>query len=354
MAARRWSLGDWVLLAALVAFLALAVAFGLLAYAGRTFDGLALCGGLCGVPLLVFAGGLVVVSVAQHLAKRHLALEISPPTAAPGDEVRAVVQLRLTAAARVRSISVTLRGTEEAVLTDREAEQRERRVIVEEVRELLRPLPGGATHSLFPGTHQYQTTFRLPQDALPSYTGVTVVVEYEITAHVDRPRALDLVLDRTLRVIPKEGVPPAAKPEEDVESTLSGSVALALELLEEEVAGGRISGRVLVSNPEGRTIREVTVAFGCLERVSARGRSSRRFTPMTAAAFREPKGEALVFALDVPREVPAPFRGAISSVRFAVQAHANVALAGSASVTKTVRISGIGRTHRPDRAPPTP
>ena len=334
--ARRLSLGEWSLIAALAVLVAFGASWAVLAYLAFPLSPGVFVGGFCGLPLLIFFGGVALASRARRVAERHVRLTLSKATVAPGEEVAATVTLQLDRPVRIRSLSVRCRGTENVHVSAGETDVSETRTILDTERTPLPSLPGRNAHLLQPGSHAFRAAFRLPSDAPPSHAGILVIVEYEVEVHVDIVRALDFVLDRTVRVAAPTWVSPAASTEEDAEKRTASPVSLRLEVPEEVPVGGRIQGRVLVENPEGKPVRKVTVSFGHLEAARAKGRSERRFIPIATTTVRPGGTEPLPFQLEVPRKLPQPYQGRSASVRFAVQARADVAIAVYAFATRTI------------------
>ena len=338
--ARRFSLGEWSLITALAVSLGSAAVWLLLNALTFPVRSDLFLAGFCGLPLLIFAAGVALASRAGRLAQRHVRLDLGKESVAPGEEVAIAVTLQVDRPTRIRSLGIRLRGTEHVDLPAGESSVGETRTIVQAERVPLPPLPGGNAHLVQPGSHVYKVAFRVPADAPPSHAGILVSVEYRIEVHVDTVRALDFVLERSVRVASREWLSPGASPEEDREKRTTSPVGLRLEAPDEVPAGGRIRGRVLVENPEGKPIRKITVAFGHLEIARVKGRSDRRFSPLTMRRISAAGTEPVPFELEVPPTLPQPYEGKFATVRFVVQAHADVALAVDAFATRTVRVRG--------------
>jgi hypothetical protein len=293
------------------------------------------------------------VAIERALApgNKAITLFLEESSYRPGEVVRGHVDLRWPRAAPVRGVRVGLIGAESTKITTSNGKttstRREYRPLIAEeidvfggppVRwtraagDVLRRLAGRLDYPILAaGRHRFAFEFRLPEGALPSFTGTHAEVGYQVYARVDIPLRFDLCF---------EGVLPVGLPEGARLSRLKGRVDREGGFLKADVdmkidiepcllePGERLRGRVRVRNHSTKRIRGATLRLLALEFARAGGRERDTIHELNTGYLPapDPAAPSQDVTFEIPVSGPFPYVGRHSSLSYVLEARLDTPL----------------------------
>jgi len=222
---------------------------------------------------------------------RTLEIRIDKDDYVPGEEGKGVVIFRIDKTVKTRGLMFRMRGSEKVEARMPYLNGAEDYIIEEHfiVNTIIKLEPAG---SITPGEHVYPIRFRVPEEALPSYSGKHSTVHYELKVWVDIPLWPDTKEKRTLTVLGKHEqseerekgvVLSSLSPGEERGVQDQGGPAvteapvLRVETDREQYfAGEDILCDVKIENPSGREIRELAIHLTATEDIRVKGMSFHR------------------------------------------------------------------------------
>ncbi|GEM_PF-5544728 len=285
-----------------------------------------------------------------------------------GEAVRGTVILDWPQEGPLRGIRVGIAGTEETEIERREGSgDDERTVTYSECEELMaqeyilfgqRPISwvravgealnralGRKNWPIMPGgRHEYPFEFRIPEGALPSYSGDHATVAYRLYANADIPLGFDLAFEAMIPVVRRNArVLSDQRREEREGGILTAAVSLDLSLEETPLAPSeRLRGRLRIVNRSKKAIRGVTLALHSTEHASAEGETEEVSGELASGFLRAPDPSAaeqdVTFEIAFPPETTA-YVGTHSRVHLWLQAKLDVARGFDAELKAPLRVS---------------
>ena len=291
---------------------------------------------------------------------RALRLFLEKDAYAPGESVRGRVELDWPKSRPVRGVRLTFLGTEETRITvrkgsgkdARDVSYREKDVLIGEqlilwggdgvglrraLADALSTVTGGPDYPLLrAGRHSYDFDFRLPDRALPSFTGTYAKVRYHLTAEVDVPLAGNLVFEGDVPVVPS-GTPRIAplkvrstSEADGILGALRAHLGMNLDLDGCPLAPReKLQGRLLLRNLSRKKIRGITITLAAVEVARAEGYAREATHPCATGFLPTPDPSAPVqdatFRIRL-KEFVVPYAGRYSEVTLILLAEIDVAL----------------------------
>jgi len=206
------------------------------------------------------------------------------------------------------------------------------------IRETLESLARSLNYPVLPaGQHRYPFEFKIPNDALPTWSGNHATVAYSLRAEVDVPVGGDLTFNGILYVVVPESwsVIPARAAERHVPGGLFSAFQADVSM-EFEFKGcplrwkERLEGKLRIRNRSKKQIRGATISLMSEEHAEAGGYARDSTSRVLSGFFKTPDPSApehevtFGFVLDPPLS---PFQGAISRVIYWLQAEIDVKFA---------------------------
>lgn len=269
-----------------------------------------------------------------------LELHLSRELFATGRRLSGVVVLRLGKPINIRSLSVSVDGTElptggslvralgrNGAFFDREillSGALQPRLTSDRVSLVWNGMLGRYTgRTLSAGEHTYPFSISLPASLPPSYEGRAGRIEYKVTARLQPAvgRAT-----RASRVVPVVFVPrlhrgrPVALSYPTSDGAVhSTEISMGMELPERMVAMGEtVNGRFTISNPHAMVIPRVTVSLDVCEwvRLAVDREIQRDRVDIAVVKPEDPEAQSIEaqFALRVPKSAPPSIEGTAISV----------------------------------------
>lgn len=232
----------------------------------------------------------------------------------PGDSLEASLTLTSYAKTPVNAITLSLEGYEQYIHAHNRPPVRKRTLV-----HLVAILMGEG--ELAKGTVTYRARFLLPRNALPSFNGYRLSVEYKLDLHVDIPWWPDLrrsyVVDVEAREVPRPEPRPFAQTTERAGSALFAEVSLDDLVF---APGDVVSGAFALGNLRGREVQSLELSVITVEHLTSQMKIpgmcyAVKFDP---AAIEEGKSQRFQFALQ--RSIPPSY----DSLSYAFQLKAKV------------------------------
>jgi len=270
----------------------------------------------------------------RKVSRETFTLALDADSVRPGDKVSGTIALHPTRPIRLRSIEAKIWGGEKTSVTvsrgDHSVTYTQEDPWVDETLEVAPQglaatvglgRPGG--EPLPPGEYFHRFEFQIPGNAIPSWSGSSAKVRCLVKVRIVIERGLDAVQEAEVRVLPK------LRRAERTPWTFGPLIGLQVTLESRELsAGDVIVGSIAVIGMEGKKIRGIRVRLIEEEWAIAKGCQSRRRKTLaeTTVSVQALHSTAIPFQLPIPPDARPSIVGVISSLRYLVQIHADIAL----------------------------
>ena len=276
----------------------------------------------------------------------------------PGEYVKGNVILRTDKEIKVRNVRLNIAGRESTSITvshGKHSHTYREYYTIFEINDLL-----FGEGVLPPGEHRSDFSFRIPENAPPSYNGFNTKVTYLIKAQADVPLWFDVKTQRTFlvlwnpnlirymskpaafatknyfeasqRVEKPRGILGLNKPRPSFSVELDGNTYLA---------GENIKGRIIVKNPTNKTIRKIKVLLRAKEYATALGHT--RY--LTVEKFKDridyeqiTEGSLSSFTIPIPRKSRTTFTGMLSRLDWFLEMQLDIAFAFDVKSSQMISI----------------
>jgi len=185
----------------------------------------------------------------------------------PGEEVRGAVDFTTQDPVKIRGITLVLQGVERTyVLVSSMDNDVDNRKVFKKQKVTI-----SGKQKLSPGTHTFHFKFRINTNAIPSHNGQNAKISYVLIANVDVPWAFDVKKQKSIRIFyPRDIVDKNAMAvsttdvsESSIHKVVDFLIPGEQKAIEVTVSlprncyftGEEITGTVLISNPERRSMR---------------------------------------------------------------------------------------------------
>ncbi len=258
--------------------------------------------------------------------------------ARPGSDLDAHVVLVSTSKTPINGITLRLTGAEKYVRATNHPPVVARWLVTQEA-----TLRGKG--KLDAGRHELRARFRLPPNAVPTYRGKWIVVDYELRLHVDIPWWPDLVRMYTVVVAPHVTARPAPRPLS--QTTGRGGAEPFIEATLDDVAfaaGDALGGAFALGNLRGRKAQSLEMAVVAVERATGQftvegPRYPMHFSPDIAGEGRECR-----FRFTLPKALAPSYETESTSLSYLLEMR--VGLSRRVALVHRIPIA-IGRYDRP-------
>jgi sporulation-control protein spo0M len=237
-----------------------------------------------------------------------------PSVVHPGDKVKVTIKLDFGSRTSVDSIDVDLKGSE--TVRDLENASPESRVIIDEIARV-----SGET-ILERGSHTFEVSLPLPDDAPASYTGYLSDIVYSVGIHVDIPWWPDARDRVDLIVTPRPMLRPKRSP---VVATAETAARPLIEVALDDRAfapGEEITGALALGNIRGHKVQGISLSLVGTERIrmrSERVHEAHRTTGY-AKATSEHEGVEIPFRFRLPQDIKPTFDAGLVALTWAFEA----------------------------------
>jgi hypothetical protein len=263
----------------------------------------------------------------------------------PGERVHGTVILRNDKPISARDVTLKITGLEKTSIEVGDDDDSWTYHSYNHIFEITDILAGSG--ELPPGEHRSTFSFKVPENAIPSYRGFNVDITYIVLAHVDIPFWFDLKTQKTFYVLYRlDNIRSWAKPvsfaspdfytEDSICSTDIGlfgpkgpKPSFLIELDKDTfLAGEDITGKITIKNKSDKTIRKVKLLLRAKEYAWADGYS--RYLTKEKFKFRIEmynisEGSPSPFKITIPRNVKSSFKGMYSRLDWFLEAQLDIA-----------------------------
>jgi sporulation-control protein spo0M len=263
----------------------------------------------------------------------------------PGEEVRGYSVLRLEEELEVRKIKLLIQGLERTSITVSSGKHSHTYIARNYIFDHRGQLAERGI--LDAGEHKSDISFKIPEHALPTYSGTNAKVNYMVKVQADVPFWFDVKAQKTFWVIydparvqastkpismaSKHYIPPGSPlPDDtgffDLDKPKPG---LYVELDRDTYFPGEyIKGKITINNPTDKTIRKVKVLLLSEEYATAQGHS--RHTKMQKHKHKLEKydiseGTPFPFSIPVPKNVYSTYNGMYSRLYWKLRLKLDIA-----------------------------